>query len=93
MALEEYTRLYEAYFRLHQLLSANRRDFEALQHDLEHATSEEEKRRIEEEICSLWVRRVERSKRWESAFRRLHNEVAEWKVQLEGYNKINTGLE
>jgi hypothetical protein len=89
MALAEYGRKYEAYFCLHQLLSANRRDFEALQLDLDLATSEEDKKRIGEEIAILWTRRFERSKQWESAFRRLHDEVAAWKSKLEGCRSIS----
>jgi hypothetical protein len=92
VALTEYDRRYKAYFCLHQLLSANRRDFEALQLDLDLATSEEDKKHIGEEITTLWMRRFERSKRWESAFHRLHDEVAELKSKLEGY-RISLGLQ
>lgn len=90
--MAEYNRRYEAYFHLHQLLSANRRDFEALQLDLDLATTEEEKKRIRVEIANLWMRRFERSKRWECAFHRLHDEVAELKSKLEVY-KITLGLQ
>lgn len=81
----EFHRRYLVYFKLHQLLSANRRDFEALQAEVDDALSVQEKEKIEGEVERLWTRRANRSRRWEAAFRVLHEELAEWKNALSRY--------
>ncbi len=81
----EFHRRYLVYFKLHQLLSANRRDFEALQAAVDDTSSIQEKEKIEAEVERLWARRARRSKRWEAAFHVLHQELAEWKDALSKY--------
>jgi hypothetical protein len=78
----EFQRRYLIYFKLHQLLSANRRDFEALQAAVDDALSIREKEKIESEVERLWTRRARRSRQWELAFQVLHEELAEWKNAL-----------
>jgi len=81
----EFHRRYLIYFKVHQLLSANRLDFEALQAALDDALSAQEKEKIEGEVERLWARRARRSRQWEAAFQVLHFELAEWKNALSGY--------
>jgi hypothetical protein len=87
----EFHRRYLIYFKLHQLLSANRRDFEALQASVDDAPSIQEKEKIEAEVERLWARRARRSRRWEAAFQVLHEELAEWKDALSKYASSNDG--
>lgn len=87
----EFLRKYDAYFRLHQLLTANRRDFEALQRDMDAADNACERRRLENEVRCLWARRGDRSRSWESAFRVLDQEIKIWKATLQKYAHRDDG--
>ena len=82
----EFRRRHEMYFKLHQLLASNRKDFEALQAAVDDAPSIEEQSRIEEEIRRLWERRAGRARRWEAAFKVLQKELETWKSALQEYS-------
>ncbi|RMZ54118.1 hypothetical protein APUTEX25_002695 [Auxenochlorella protothecoides] len=68
----EFNRRYEQYFRLHQVLQANRNDFAAWREALE----------IEAKIQERWDRQAQRAKRWDAAFRVLHVELESMKAAL-----------
>ncbi|GAB4817218.1 hypothetical protein N2152v2_004264 [Parachlorella kessleri] len=77
-----FTTKYELYFRLHQLIEANKRDFQALRDALQAAASPDERQRHQAEIDKLLRRRGDRAKRWEAAFGVLHAELAATKQRM-----------
>ncbi|KAL6783760.1 hypothetical protein ACKKBF_B05690 [Auxenochlorella protothecoides x Auxenochlorella symbiontica] len=79
----EFNRRYEQYFRLHQVLQANRNDFAAWREALESpGLSAGERARIEAKIQERWDRQAQRAKRWDAAFRVLHVELESMKAAL-----------
>jgi len=83
----EFKSKYEVYFRLRQLIMANRQDFEALMSAVDAATTDAEKERSQEEVRRLWTRRGTRAKRWRAAFDVLHEELAGIKESLARYSE------
>lgn len=75
-------RKYEVYFRLHQLIEANKKDFAALRDALRQACTPGEKQRHQAEIDKLLAKRGERAKRWDAAFRVLHSELSAAKRRM-----------
>ncbi len=84
-AAEEFNRRYGSYFELHQVLDANRRDFEALQEAVDGAETPAERTAAEAEVERLWTRREARARLWEAAFIVLQAELTEWKAALEAF--------
>lgn len=82
----EFRRRHEVYFKLHQLLASNRKEFEALQAAVDDAPSVEEQARLEEEVRRLWERRAGRARQWEAAFCVLQKELEAWKAALMEYS-------
>jgi GAF domain-containing protein len=82
---EEHASKHAAYFRLHQLIAANRRDFAALGEAAEAAASAAERDRLEAEVERLWRRRGQRVERWDAAFQVLDAELRAIRARLGEY--------
>jgi hypothetical protein len=73
---------YKVYFDLHQLIQAHKKDFEALAAATAEASSLAERERLRSELERLHRQRGERAKRWDQAFRVLHQELAADKARM-----------
>lgn len=73
---------YKVYFDLHQLIQAHKKDFEALAAAAAEACSPADRERLRSELERLHRQRGERAKRWDQAFRVLHQELAADKARM-----------
>eukprot|EP00887_Chlorella_sp_A99_P007400 scaffold2.g7400.t1 len=80
-----FARDYDTYFRLHQRIEANKKDFAAMAVAIEGAGSAEARARYQAQVDALWARRGERAERWDAAFRGLHAQLAALKARMADY--------
>jgi Occludin homology domain len=90
-ARNEFHDKFEVYFRLHQEIEANKRDFAALQKAAEvPGISPAEHLRLQREMQVLWKKRGERSARWDAAFKLLHVELTAIKKEMQEFYEQQT---
>ncbi|KAL4448359.1 hypothetical protein ABPG75_005578 [Micractinium tetrahymenae] len=73
---------YALYFELHQLIEAHKKDFEALDAAMRGASTEAERERHRAELERLHHKHGQRAKRWDAAYRVLHQELSAAKARM-----------